>query len=98
MKIIKHVLKKHNDFLLLYIGKIYRKMILWRRLKTRIKETQMKGEIFTLLINCYESHEVNCDGSGNLLAKYILEGTDSKGLRGRMINDEEGFKIVFSAS
>ncbi|MBQ2080131.1 MAG: hypothetical protein II461_00010 [Treponema sp.] len=48
----------------------------------------MKREIFTLLINCYESHEVNCDGSGNLLAKYILEGTDS----------EEGFKIVFSAS
>ena len=86
MKIIKHVLKKHNDFLLLYIGKIYRKMILWRRLKTRIKETQMKREIFTLLINCYESHEVNCDG------------TDSKGLRGRMINDEEGFKIVFSAN
>ena len=83
----------------------------------------MKREIFTLLINCYESHEVNCDGtiyrqilfdgsakgpefngqilpggvdtqiqksdgSGNLLAKYILEGTDA----------EEGFKIVFSAS
>lgn len=95
MKIIKHVLKKHNDFLLLYIGKIYRKMILWRRLKTRIKETQMKREIFTLLINCYESHEVNCDGT---IYRQILFDGSAKGLRGRMINDEEGFKIVFSAS
>ncbi|MBP5175280.1 MAG: hypothetical protein ILP07_05130 [Treponema sp.] len=55
----------------------------------------MKREIFTLLINCYESHEVNCDGT---IYRQILFDGSAKGLRGRMINDEEGFKIVFSAS